>query len=746
MIYYDHPKNLPVQSAPRSEAVLAGVTRGKVPLVLETFTEESNTYYKLSRYSKRYFTESGATAWAIGDISGMALGPSYSGSFHETLGCLYTANSTWGRAGVMCRMTGTGNTPTMYALEYDDNAGQFQVCKYIAGVRTQLGVIAKTRLNFYWCFRLRVSGASPNNSISAKAWDLSTAEPAAWDWTGTDASAIDSGRGGASMYHGLNTTNPNITCGFLACSYNSVAEPIPMPKSVAEIDAWAVNDSQQRVVLVEAGVLTTSDGSTGLSGKVCLSTVPFVSGGGDDPPNTVYDDILTEAPTLNVSTTEAFFGRSQMSYGDMVISNEDGARDDWLAWNWDGRPLEVYVGGLGWSRWDFERVMTATVESVYAKANNAIGFKVRGKDALLKAIFQTTMATSTSTKKMPWAVGRVFNMEPPSYDAATLKFVINDGSVYNIDQVRDGGGSVAFTNLGGAPGLFQLSAARTGQITADFNGAATIPHATILNSAIYKCGLGLTDYYQGTEVGGTNNFVNDSKPAGICIQGDETRQEVLDIITTSGGGFWYFDRQGCLRAVQLAIPAPGSTPNHTLIEDDVLKDSLQVERIILPCIKYDIYGKKNHTIQTSGFVGAVSEADKVLYGAVGSLSAWSPSDTGLDVPANHAMARTVPNKVSLYALAADATTEAQRQYAIFKTMTAIVAIDVVTAVPRFLLGEVVSLTHSRYGFSAGKLGQIVGIQDMPAKGICRLKLFVRMDGQFPLTDPSYKVVGAEYFY
>lgn len=745
MIYYDHPKNLPLYDTPRSEAVLSGVTRGRVPQVLETLTEAASTFFKLSRYSKRYFTESGATAWAIGDISGMALGPSYSGSFHETLGCLYTANSTWGRAGVMCRMTGTGNTPTMYALEYDDNAGQFQVCKYIAGVRTQLGVIAKTRLNFYWCFRLRVSGASPNNSISAKAWDLSTTEPTAWDWTGTDASAIDSGRGGASMYHGLNTTNPNITCGFLACSYNSVAEPIPMPKSVAEIDAWAVNDSQQRVVLVEAGVLTTSDGSTGLSGKVCLSTVPFITDGGDDPPNTVYDDILTEAPTLNVTTTEAFFGRSQIAYGDMTISNEDGARDDWLTWNWDGRPLVVYVGGLGWKRWDFERVMTATVESVYAKSLNAIGFKVRGKDALMKSMFQTTLV-SGSTKKVPYVNGRVFNMEPPSYDAATLKFMIGEGSVSTIDQVRDGGGSVAFTNLGGSPTLFSLSAARTGQITADINGASTIPHSTLLTSLTYKLGLtGGTDWYQGSEVGGLNNFVN-TTPAGLCVQGDESKADVLDMVTSSGGGFWYFDRQGCLRAVQLTMPTGSETPNHTLLEDDVVKDSFRVERIILPCVKYDIFGRKNHTIQTSGFVGAVSEADKVTYGAVGEISAWSPSDTGLDIPANHAMARTVPNRVSLFASAADAAAEAQRQYAIFKTMTAIVTFDVVTSVPRFLPGELLSLTHSRYGFSAGRMGQIVGVQDDPSKGICRIKLFVRVTGQFPLTDPSYKVVGAEYFY
>lgn len=684
-----------------------------------------------------YLTASGA--WVSGDI--LAYTPPVTALDDDQSALAFfevdSASANWVGLGV--RLSGSAGAENGY-FAWLRGASGLALDKVVAGTRTALGLtVAKTfgASSEGWFVRLEANGTT----VRCRAWRWDEPEPTGWDILVTDSS-VTTGLSGLAARLADSTTGEILRRPrFLSVDDAGASLDAPMPKTRAEVLALSEGNVKP-VHIVQLGVLGQTSAGVAQDSKVCVASVPFVSSSVDDPASTAYDDVVVQLPTFRVAASEIFTGKSQQGFGDLVIASEAGVRDQWLAWAWDGRAAEIWVGALGWPRWDFVKVLTGTIAEVTA-VDESLVFKLRDKSAKVARRFQENRVNSLPA---PWQKGDVFNCEPCYFGSGSL-YVYNDFTGGVLDQVfsgvRDNGvavtASVTLLNVS-----FDLASAAAGRITFDSADASfTFSHQEIFEAAAVKGGIADTEIYSGAGVGDPADIA-DTAPAGLYVKDETTTGAVLDEIAASGSLFWWFDRVGQLRVAR--FEAPATTPHHVIEQDDVAKGSLRLERLIPPSDPEYLYARRNFTVQKDGIGGSVSEPDRALYGAVGTLATFTPTYSGLDTPDNHDGKRTPPARVTLYRDQADAQAEGERLHEIRRKMGGVYSVTVRAFVPTYGLGETLQLTHERLGFENGRMGLIVGLEEDFQRGSVRITFFSTIDGQFPVTSAAYPVVGESEFY
>lgn len=654
------------------------------------------------------------------------------------------------RSGALVRGSGAASAENGYLCYVNEATGQLAVAKVVAGALTSLATAAltppATEEDYY--IRFRVNGTS----LKARAWRYDAPEPAAWAIDTTDSAIAAAGYVGL-FFQCLTANNAGFHVpGFVSVGTNG--ESAPRPRTDLEIRNWVNDETNQRVILVKIGVLGQLANGTANPSQLLVSNWPFVTRGSDDPSDQVFDDIIVKAPTLRASANEQLLGRSTLSIGELVIASENGVRDHLLQWNWDGRTCEQYLGGVGWRLWDFFRVMTGTVASVYAPRRGQIGFKLRDMGAVLDKKLQTAVMGGSEADAgavQPYALGKLFNIEPVLKDAATRRWKFHSGSLAGsagITSGRDKGSSVAYTaDL--ANGELTLTADNVGRVTLDTNNdlAATSAgntHRKAIRTIIEdQAGLGAEACYLGARSGSLANFAT-AATIGFYARREINVRDALDEVAISAGGFWYPNILGLFCAAQLRIPT--APYDHVLLEDD-LEDDLEIEEIWLPADAEQLGYQRNWTPQDpDGLASGVTVANRALYGAEAQFTAVAPSYSGLDQPANHLLRRRLKNRQTLFYDKADAETEASRLAAIFSKTCAIVRFTSRFNGPFFDLGESLHLTHSKYGFSVGRAGVIVGFEKRWDNASATLRLFVQLPGLFPVTTAAVPYPPAEEIY
>ncbi|MEN6304241.1 MAG: hypothetical protein ABFD96_16025, partial [Armatimonadia bacterium] len=202
-----------------------------------------------------------------------------------------------------------------------------------------------------------------------------------------------------------------------------------------------------------------------------LSNVGFVTSGTDTPANTAY--IACVQGGVNVSETLPLNGKASLSWGDIEVSNPDGVRDSWLGDVWSGRAVTVRVGDVRWPLSEFRTVFSGVIEDISVRSADTLNLLLRDKSQQLNStLTEATLAnaTLTSTTLKPLCFGEVHNITPVLSDAATLTYMVHDGPIEGVIEVRDNGIPVSFgVNL--ANGTFSLSASPVGTVTASVQGA-----------------------------------------------------------------------------------------------------------------------------------------------------------------------------------------------------------------------------------------------------------------------------------
>ncbi len=474
-----------------------------------------------------------------------------------------------------------------------------------------------------------------------------------------------------------------------------------MPISNAQFQEWLFRDNR-RAVLVEAKAY-----SGGAEVTRYFSNHAFVSEPSDTPANQPYDDILISVPTFTSKLSELFTGRSIPDWGDLVLTNENGDRDAWLADGWDGRSLKMYLGDPSWPKADFRLILDGITADIASPQRDRVSLKIRDKSWMLNIPVQATLmggATANADQPQPLCYGQCFNVEPVLETAATHTYRVHDGAINDITDVRDNGVSVAYTkDL--ANGRFTLNAAPSGRVTCDAQGAK--PGGTYLTKCADIVQNLLTAHSQLTTADiDAANFTafNATCPQtlGLYVRDRQNMIDVIDQVVTSVGGFWTFSRAGLLQLGRLE--ATTGTAAIALTADDLRAKTLSIERRELPIATLRLGYQKNWTVQTDGLAGVVSEANRALYGAPYLVA--KAANAGLFT--TYKLARQPEVRETLLALAADAATEATRLQALYDTIRTTYRAPGYVAPFTMSLGNEASLTHPRFGFAAGADAIVVG--------------------------------------
>lgn len=478
-----------------------------------------------------------------------------------------------------------------------------------------------------------------------------------------------------------------------------------MSISDAAFRAWLGADNKVRAVLIEAKAY-----SGGVEVTRYLSNVPFISRPSDTPANVAYEDALKSVPAFQSRLNEIFMGFTVPAWGDAEIINESGVRDSWLDDAWDGRGLKMLIGDPSWPRNDFRTILDGVCADIYAKDRTALALKLRDKSWMLNVPAQATLMGGTTANKdqpQPICCGQCYNVEPVLEDAAAHRYRVADGAIEDITDVRDNGLTVAYTkDL--ANGRFTLNAAPAGRIAADVKGAKPggVYHVKCADIVQYL----VTTHTQLTaadiDAASFAAFnVTCPQTLGVYIRQRENLIPVVDALVSSIGGFWTFSRQGLLQLGRLEEPS--GTPVIELTEDDVSENGIQLTRRDIPVDTVRLGYRHNSTVQRDGLAGAVSESSRADFGAEYLVAAA----TNAGIVATHKLALKPDLIGTLIVEAADAGTEVTRRAALYGEIRKTFLVNCYMLPLRLNLGQVIKLTHSRFGFAGGQLAVVVGIAE-----------------------------------
>lgn len=469
----------------------------------------------------------------------------------------------------------------------------------------------------------------------------------------------------------------------------------------------------------------------------------------ETPANAHYDPRLMQPIGFKrtMFSSARVSGGASVGSGEIVLNNADQALGTLRDLGIDGRDVIVRLGPQGGAYpGDFSTILTGTAEQVVVSARTA-SIRLRDKLQVLSLPLQSTLYAGNNSlpsgaegtaddikgQRKPLLFGRRYQIAPVLVNTSKLIYQVHDGVVNSIDAVYDQG--VALTASGTnranlaameatAPaagqydtctslGLFRLGAAAAGRVTVNARGDATGGYvntaAEIVSRMLtQRCGIssGDLDSTAFTALAAVNY------ECGIYITGETTRQQAIDAVLASVGGWLAPDRAGLWQVGRLV--APSGTPAfeytdaHILALDTIApRDAdagVPVWRVKLRGIPYTDLGRAD-------LAGAVTEADKARL-----LQPWrevTSSDSA--VQTTHLLAPEMVRDTAIQD-ATNLATEAARLLALHKVRRDLVQARVAMNEDsvKVDLGQVVRLTTARLGYESGRDFVVVGI-DADAK-------------------------------
>ena len=469
----------------------------------------------------------------------------------------------------------------------------------------------------------------------------------------------------------------------------------------AEFQAWAERPDSVRCLLIEVAVRSGGSETTRY-----LSNVGYVTGGADTPANAVYDPCVVGG--VSVTETLPLDGSASLSWGDIEIANPDGVKDTWLDDIWSGRAVTILCGDVRWPKSDFMTVFSGVVEDIAARSTDRLNLLLRDKSQRLNVSITETTIGGTGTNKgdlVPLCFGEVHNVTPVLIDPANLIYKVHDGVIERIIEVRDNGYPVSFAyNL--ANGTFTLSASPVGTITASVQGSKaggtyrTKPGALIQHIATTYGTQPLTASDLDTAQLAAFDAAH-TQTVGLYLDSRANLLETLQSIAASVGAQVSFTPAGLLQIQKIALPASGTAT--AVSAADMVFGSLSVSQSpkIQPSVRLAYC--RNYTVQEGLQTGLPAE-HLDMYGRE-----WLVVQASDNSVADLWNLSTAPTEVqTLLQSRVEAETEASRRLGLWGSRRLVLGFESVGNLLRLPLGAPVSLSHSRFGLSSGKNGQIVG--------------------------------------
>jgi len=445
----------------------------------------------------------------------------------------------------------------------------------------------------------------------------------------------------------------------------------------------------------------------------------FVSEPADTPANQFYDDIVLSIPEYRSSMA------SSMPAGVVLISNEAAARDSWFDDAWDGRDITIYLGDPSWPKSDFRISLTGIIDDIDAPRISEIQFHIRDKKKLLDAPTQTTLLTTGPRKGQPSPLcyGTVFNICLIQIDPVAHIYKVHDGPISAVNAVRDDGAAL------GAPGGYTadlpngtitLSSSPVGRLTADVDGANPggsflVNAAEIIEDLVTREVLTSGDLDSAS----FSDFETTApQTLGLFIEDQQTLVRTVDSILESVGGWWSFNRDGKIILGQL--DEASGVEDLTLDADDILQSGLTMtdRQNVVKTVRVGY--ARNWAVQTDNLAHSISETLKGILGQEYSVV----SSTDGSVSTAHPAATEPDMKGTFIVSESDAQDESDRLLALHDTPRHTYSINAMLGPSQVEIGDIIELTHPRFGFDSGVDAVVVSISEQSTLNQITLGLWV----------------------
>lgn len=483
----------------------------------------------------------------------------------------------------------------------------------------------------------------------------------------------------------------------------------------------------------------TMDLTASLTLKICVcTTAGYATRPTDALSNQPFRGVL-QSFSFQRSILQGDIGQFATGKGRLVISNSDAEYDFLpLSYAIDGRPITIKVGRkedsyddaftlarLTASGWDIGTdVITIDLEDFSYKLEVPMQPNVYGGTGGVDG------GADLAGKRKPLCFGNTLNVTAVTLVPNLLIYQVHDGAVQAIDVVYDRGialtaGSdyatyaalVAAVVPGGqfatcrALGLFKLSAAADGLVTADVRGDTLDGYVDRSGDLVRWALTHRTDLIDPDDLD-TASFdaVNTAQPAAIAyfIGPDDDLTVAAFIQNIMGGiGGWGGHKLDGTFEVRIFQAPTGSAlarvSRADMVDGDIQRGPLP-DAYNPPSWRWRAMYARNWTVQPD-LSGAVSASHKA-FAAEAYRLAEATSET---IRQDHPFAKDREPINSYFSLKADADAEVARQIDLFKTTRAIYRFPVPRKGLRWDMGDEITLIHPRFDLSQGRPTVIVEI-------------------------------------
>lgn len=493
-----------------------------------------------------------------------------------------------------------------------------------------------------------------------------------------------------------------------------------MALTTVEFQSWLESDSAVKCTIVE---LTAS--ISGVDTPFYISNRTYNTNNTDTPANTSYLPILKNS--LSYSESLPLDGQANISYGDISIDNTNGKYDIWMEYIWTNKPISIFIGDPKFPRDDFTKIYSGVISDISFSDRNTINISIRSLAQKLNAPLKMVKVGGSGPSKdllRPLVFGEVHNITPLQIDSALLQYMVHDGPIERIIEVRDNGVPLLPTTgyiVDATTGTFRLLRSPIGTITCSVQGEQntinSITGAVVLGNWSYTVAkiihLIVAKYSDNTvlpsevDLQGFSDFdITHQQPVGIYITQESNIISVCQELAASVGAQFTSTRSGLITLLKLTSPVTDAG-SRNITDDDIVRGTLSVSQKVPVKATIKLGYVKNWTVQTQLLTG-IPEEHKTMY----SKEYYYISADDAGVRAAYKLA-TEPDPVNTLLITNSSSyvlNEATRRLDLWKTPRYTFRLE---CIPKFLnikLGEMVKLTHYRFGLTGTKSAQVISLQ------------------------------------
>jgi hypothetical protein len=475
---------------------------------------------------------------------------------------------------------------------------------------------------------------------------------------------------------------------------------------------WLLDDSVDRCILVETtafnGVIET---------PVYISTRSYTTLAGESPSSTNYLPCITSVAPLTEKIN--LDGTASLSLGELSLSNHEGDLDSWLDWVFDNRDIKVLIGDTSWPRSQFEVIYEGICETLKVKSNEEFTIPVTDKLQKLNGALNALLNEKDET--LPVTFGEVSNVKPKLIDPVNLIYKVHTRAIGGIIEVRDRGIPVTFA-VNTEQGTFQLSAKPFGEITCSVWGDSQPTYTDTVSGIIQRIVTGFgPNPLQSNELDPSvftglwpiplqSNEIDLATFTGVGEQCAgvylDERSNVLSVISQLAAGIGasiVTSANGKIRLLQISDPSE-KPPVMSITESNIVENSFKIRTKLDVLTSYKLGYNRNYNPNSELSAGLPSD-HKLQY-----EEEWKfvkVEDAALRNRYRHTSDPQA--NYSDLQIRSEALTECSRWFNLFKTQRYLFSFDGYAELLQLELGDVVSVTHKKFGFSTSRNAMVVGL-------------------------------------